>query len=350
MAFREFIRAADEAVDRLGQIEFHRTPHRPVVVRPQELDPLGPIPARPDNRRFQIFSIVAPLAAGLILYAFTRQLHFLAIILISPLAMIGNWFEDRRSGKRRYRDQLATFRERLAEHRARADEALDEERVARLRSAPDLADLARRAELRTIDLWPRDRRSEDFGTVRIGLGDTTSLVSAPLATGGDDDLREEAEEALRGVDQMRSVPVTVSLKEAGVLAVGDVVEPARENGGAGGRQAHLALPLLVHRTLLRGTEQDIQQFCQTTYGVQFPMFEKLVVTGDDASPFYQALAAQAGGEQPGWNFHKYLLDRDGRVIGSFGSRVTPEDPKLLAAIEQALSEPAAADGAVAGGD
>lgn len=99
-----------------------------------------------------------------------------------------------------------------------------------------------------------------------------------------------------------------------------------------------------------GTEEEIREFCINTFGVQFPMFEKLVVTGDDASPFYQALAAQAGGEQPGWNFHKYLLDRDGRVIGSFGSRVTPEDPKLLAAIEQALSEPAIADNAAAGGD
>ena len=99
-----------------------------------------------------------------------------------------------------------------------------------------------------------------------------------------------------------------------------------------------------------GTEEEIREFCINTFGVQFPMFEKLVVTGDDASPFYQALAAQAGGEQPAWNFHKYSLDRDGRVIGSFGSRVTPEDPKLLAAIEQALSEPAVADSAVAGGE
>lgn len=99
-----------------------------------------------------------------------------------------------------------------------------------------------------------------------------------------------------------------------------------------------------------GTEEEIREFCINTFGVQFPMFEKLVVTGDDAAPFYQSLAAQAGGEQPGWNFHKYLLDRDGRLIGSYGSRVTPEDPKLLAAIEQALSEPAGGKGAVAGSD
>lgn len=93
-----------------------------------------------------------------------------------------------------------------------------------------------------------------------------------------------------------------------------------------------------------GTEEEIREFCVNTYGVQFPMFEKIVVTGDDAAPFYQALAAQSGGERPGWNFHKYLIGRDGQVLGSFGSRVTPEDPALLAAIEQALAVPASIAG------
>jgi glutathione peroxidase len=48
---------------------------------------------------------------------------------------------------------------------------------------------------------------------------------------------------------------------------------------------------------------------------------------------------KATGEAPGWNFHKYLIDRSGKVIASFGSRTTPEDPRLVAAIEKALAEP-----------
>jgi len=90
-----------------------------------------------------------------------------------------------------------------------------------------------------------------------------------------------------------------------------------------------------------GTEADIQEFCTLTYGVKFPMFEKVVVRGAEASPIYRDLAA-ATGEQPGWNFHKYLIDRSGKVVASFGSRVKPDAPELVAAIEKAIAEPKAA--------
>ena len=62
------------------------------------------------------------------------------------------------------------------------------------------------------------------------------------------------------------------------------------------------------------------------------------VRGSGATPLYQELAA-ATGEAPGWNFHKYLVDREGRVVASFGSRTTPDDPKLVAAIEKLLDAP-----------
>ena len=58
------------------------------------------------------------------------------------------------------------------------------------------------------------------------------------------------------------------------------------------------------------------------------MFEKVHVKGRDATPFYKELAAETG-ERPGWNFHKYLIDRNGKVVASFGSRVTPTDPALV---------------------
>jgi glutathione peroxidase len=90
-----------------------------------------------------------------------------------------------------------------------------------------------------------------------------------------------------------------------------------------------------------GTEEEIQQFCTLTYGVKFPMFEKVTVKGDEAHPFYKALAAAAD-DAPGWNFHKYLISREGKVVGSFGSRVKPDDAKLLAAIQAELAKPAPA--------
>ena len=84
-----------------------------------------------------------------------------------------------------------------------------------------------------------------------------------------------------------------------------------------------------------GSEAEIKEFCELTYGVEFPMFEKTRVHGAQAHPFYQTLAAAAGGP-PRWNFHKYLIDRDGRTVTGFATRVAPDDPRLLEAIEQKL--------------
>ncbi len=86
-------------------------------------------------------------------------------------------------------------------------------------------------------------------------------------------------------------------------------------------------------------ETQIQEFCTLTYGVKFPMFQKVKVTGNDATPLYRELA-QAAGEAPKWNFHKYVIARDGRVVASFGSQVKPDAPEVIAAIEKALTQPA----------
>jgi glutathione peroxidase len=88
-------------------------------------------------------------------------------------------------------------------------------------------------------------------------------------------------------------------------------------------------------------EKQIQEFCTLTYGVKFPMFQKVHVVGADATPLYQDLS-RVSGEAPRWNFHKYLIGRDGRLIASYGSKTTPDDPAVVAAIEQALKAPRAA--------
>ena len=86
-------------------------------------------------------------------------------------------------------------------------------------------------------------------------------------------------------------------------------------------------------------EKQIQEFCTLTYGVKFPMFQKVHVVGDEATPFYKALA-KATGEAPKWNFHKYLIGRDGKIVANFGSRTKPDAPEVIAAIETALRQPA----------
>lgn len=87
-----------------------------------------------------------------------------------------------------------------------------------------------------------------------------------------------------------------------------------------------------------GSERQIQEFCTLTYGVKFPMFEKVHVTGAETTPLYRGLARETG-VAPGWNFHKYLIGRDGRVVAQFPSKVKPDDPQLVQAIERELKAP-----------
>jgi len=81
--------------------------------------------------------------------------------------------------------------------------------------------------------------------------------------------------------------------------------------------------------------KKIADLCYNTYGVKFPMFTSTVVTGANANPLYSDLI-KATGNQPKWNFNKYLIDRNGKVIDYFPSKVAPEDPALVGKIEQAL--------------
>jgi glutathione peroxidase len=85
-------------------------------------------------------------------------------------------------------------------------------------------------------------------------------------------------------------------------------------------------------------EDEIRAFCTLTYGVRFPMFEKVHVVGGQATPLYRELA-EAAGEAPKWNFHKYLIGRDGTLLASFDSKTAPDAEALVAAIERALLEP-----------
>jgi glutathione peroxidase len=88
-----------------------------------------------------------------------------------------------------------------------------------------------------------------------------------------------------------------------------------------------------------GTPAEIQEFCSATYGVTFPLFEKIDVNGEDRHPIYQALTTVADAEGVDgdirWNFEKFLIGRDGTVT-RFSPMVTPEDAALVGAIDAAL--------------
>ncbi|MBH5333613.1 glutathione peroxidase [Streptomyces pactum] len=89
-----------------------------------------------------------------------------------------------------------------------------------------------------------------------------------------------------------------------------------------------------------GTAEEIETFCSATYGVTFPLMEKIDVNGEDRHPLYAELTrtADAGGEAGDvtWNFEKFLVAPEGEVVGRFRPRTEPEAPELVAAIEARL--------------
>lgn len=86
-----------------------------------------------------------------------------------------------------------------------------------------------------------------------------------------------------------------------------------------------------------GTDQDIAQFCQINYGVTFPMTSKEVVSGKNAHPFYLWARKKLGfGSAPKWNFHKYIIDREGHLVNYYYSTTSPEAGRLVGMIEKAL--------------
>jgi glutathione peroxidase len=91
-----------------------------------------------------------------------------------------------------------------------------------------------------------------------------------------------------------------------------------------------------------GTADEIAEFCSTTYGVTFPLTEKIEVNGAGRHPLYQQMTPVADAEghtgDIRWNFEKFLVDADGAVVARFSPRVEPEAPELVAAIEKLISD------------
>ena len=86
-----------------------------------------------------------------------------------------------------------------------------------------------------------------------------------------------------------------------------------------------------------GSNKEVADFCQVNYGVSFPMVEKTVVSGPRAHPLYASLSQQTG-SAPQWNFHKYLIDRNGTKVTGFASAIDPGSPRMTREIERLLAQ------------
>jgi len=86
-----------------------------------------------------------------------------------------------------------------------------------------------------------------------------------------------------------------------------------------------------------GTNEEIAEFCQTRFGVTFPMMAKVSVKGEDKHPVFKHLTEEAGIDgEIGWNFSKFLIDREGNLVARYESKVTPSDPQLVSKVEELL--------------
>ncbi|MCH2037773.1 MAG: glutathione peroxidase [Rickettsiales bacterium] len=90
-----------------------------------------------------------------------------------------------------------------------------------------------------------------------------------------------------------------------------------------------------------GSHEEIAKFCKINYGVSFPMTAKYEVSGKNAHPFYKWARKELGfGTAPKWNFHKYLIGRDGKIVDYFNSTTKPQGSKIIKAVEAALDKKA----------
>lgn len=87
-----------------------------------------------------------------------------------------------------------------------------------------------------------------------------------------------------------------------------------------------------------GTNEEIVTFCQTNYDVSFPLFDKIAVKGDEQEPLYAKLIQYPPADDISWNFEKFVIDKDGNVVGRFKSKVTPESEEITSLIETELAK------------
>lgn len=207
-------------VDDVGTVPFNRTPYRPVAVRARALPPLPAPPAPPRPSRVAITSFVVPLATGIGFAVVFGRPQFLVISLLAPLALGAVALVQRRQGRRSHRRERAEHLARLDAALAEVEEAKAAELADRHQALPPLAELAAVAAERRRELWGRDRTSPDVLALRLGTATLPSRIATEVETGGDDDLRREAEQRLaEAAAHVVGAPVLLDLERAAVVGL-----------------------------------------------------------------------------------------------------------------------------------
>jgi glutathione peroxidase len=189
--------------------------------------------------------------------------------------------------------------------------------------------------------------SRDGGNGDVGAERSIPATDVPLADGGDDGGAATPETYVLGytVNSIDGRPVDLASYRGDVVLIVNTASRCGFTRQYAGLQSLyesrrdrglvvLGFPANNFGNQEPGTNKEIAAFCTGEFGVTFPMFAKVSVKGEDRHPLYARLTALTA--EPRWNFTKYLVDRDGNVVAHFGPRTEPNDPALLAEIDELL--------------
>lgn len=202
-----------------GTLRFNRQPRLP---DPESTDPvvIPTPPSTPTKRKIPMISALAPLVgAGVILAAKGVPKQYAVMAILSPMIIVFNAMDDRRSGRKKFRQDAAAFREQLDRLGAQLSDRLREEQAWRERRWPRAADLITLVTKVDPRLWWRRPMDDDFLDVRVGRSDQTVRFHIEYVPGGDTELDKKAQDLVDGLRTVSSAPTVVGLREIGVLGL-----------------------------------------------------------------------------------------------------------------------------------
>jgi S-DNA-T family DNA segregation ATPase FtsK/SpoIIIE len=203
---------------RRGTIEFNRPPRVNKPWQPPTFE-LDAAPDDPQRARLPIVASLLPLVFAFVLWQVTGSRNMIFFALLTPLLAVSSFLEDRKGGKRNFRNRAQQYRERLHAIKGELDVAQEDERLRRNGSAPYLSDLLERVSRHQRDLWDRRPADPDFLRFRLGAAAQPSEIKVVVAERGSEKLRAEAAELRDWYATLPLAPALAPLSELGVLGI-----------------------------------------------------------------------------------------------------------------------------------
>jgi S-DNA-T family DNA segregation ATPase FtsK/SpoIIIE len=205
---------------RRGVVPFNRSPRLDPPYAGLELEAPA-LPQRPQPRRLPIVPMMMPILMGAMLYAFTRSPYSLVFVAMSPLMLLGSYFEEKSVQRGAFRQAVADFRAALATLNADLLSAQEKETAQRKRAHPAIGELVRDATGYGQLLWTRRPEHESFLDLRLGSGDLPSRNTVKLPTGAERNspLFGELKALIESYETVAAVPVVARLSECGALGI-----------------------------------------------------------------------------------------------------------------------------------